>query len=1126
MSGEGEKELTLDPGVRDLVTDLLYAHLPALYRIVDMAEGAREPQKSLAPSGAEELYKFLRVLAAPIARARQNIEELHADLFIDKSADWVLPYLADMIGMRLLFPDAASNRRDVRGTVGWRRRKGTPAMLEEMASDLSGQMAVTREGWKRILLAQDLDLFRPERAIAELRPATIAERATGPLDTSFHAVDPRRIGRTTGRYHPRHVAHWLSPTRLFPVMEGTARDRTLYGGGVPEVDYRFAFHPLGADVALRVRRASAEDELASDRVPPLHFAARPGDYFDQEGATGARFLVRLTGLPAAVAAPSKEPRAPSRLPAAPALAADACDVKLLSHTAERLSAPVEVAVMAVPLVGANTNVPDTGSAVPRGKLRIEPKGGTPSPGVPGPVAGPYAVMLALVADGGGGYFPGATIEIACRSHDAARPPADKRLAAMGFLSGALAVDLPATWVVGQRWLFVAADGSVYDADPPGTSLAVTTDGLRLPGEALSVGPGPAWPPLPLTADPEPWRSVPAAVARGPVVVHGPGALDVSGPAAPAGNAVALRLVLALRIKSAIRPFLRLAWTGPDPTAAATWTALEESGADAATEEELRAAWTAFADLAAAAPDDAELWVRLESDTRDILLPSCEVSFTSDRGEAVLIHLPALTTGAPPIAGWDPAPWFASDAVSVRADGSTFWAGTQQVARFSCGSITPIREAKTLRRRRVRQRPLCWWKNEDPMNPQHALATPEGFLDIDPAHGLFSFAKTEPAAPFTVASALGGGAGWPPAPVTVDYLEGYSYHTGARPDARAPVLDAELQAPTRLVLGAGALHRGAPLSFHALPQYSSLGEALAAIAADGADAAEHEVIQIEDSATYEEIALIWPANVASLTVQAAELQRPVLLLGNAWTSTPLPTYDRLSLRGLVIRQTTYSGAPPVAATLPLELPPAAVIEVALCSAATPHDRWSFSAAAASDTRIDILRCVAARIAVAGATTVTVTESVIDAAGGAAVVAIDSEVRFERTTVAALREDLGAGFAVDARVIEASESLFTDLAKARDRFHGCVRYSRVEPGSLLPRRHRVTEDVPLFVTRDRTDPAHLRLSEACPRSIARGAEDGSEMGAFHGARLAQRADVLLTRLLEYTPAGLSTGLLRMD
>ncbi len=120
-----------DPEVREHVARLLYDHLPGLYRVRDQ--------------GSEELWNFLRVLAAPLAELRQNIEELHGDLFIDTCNTWVIPYIAEMVGTSLIFPDAPSNRRDVRGTVAFRRRKGTPRALEEMGSDLSGQVVVTQE---------------------------------------------------------------------------------------------------------------------------------------------------------------------------------------------------------------------------------------------------------------------------------------------------------------------------------------------------------------------------------------------------------------------------------------------------------------------------------------------------------------------------------------------------------------------------------------------------------------------------------------------------------------------------------------------------------------------------------------------------------------------------------------------------------------------------------------------------------------------------------------------------------------------------------------------------------------------------------------------------------------------
>ena len=124
-----------DAEVLDEVARRLYAALPAIYRLPD------EP-----PAGRGDLAALLEVLAVPLAVLHQSIDELHADLFIDTAADQMIPYLAAMVGTSLVFPDADSNRRDVRGTVGWRRRKGTPAALQEMGDELTGQSVVVQEG--------------------------------------------------------------------------------------------------------------------------------------------------------------------------------------------------------------------------------------------------------------------------------------------------------------------------------------------------------------------------------------------------------------------------------------------------------------------------------------------------------------------------------------------------------------------------------------------------------------------------------------------------------------------------------------------------------------------------------------------------------------------------------------------------------------------------------------------------------------------------------------------------------------------------------------------------------------------------------------------------------------------
>ena len=58
-------------------------------------------------------------------------------------------------------------------------------------------------------------------------------------------------------------------------------------------------------------------------------------------------------------------------------------------------------------------------------------------------------------------------------------------------------------------------------------------------------------------------------------------------------------------------------------------------------------------------------------------------------------------------------------------------------------------------------------------------------------------------------------------------------------------------------------------------------------------------------------------------------------------------------------------------------------------------------------------------------------------------------------------------------------------------------------------------------------HARLRAArrpgCAEEIRRGAEDGSEMGAFHDLFQPQREDNLRARLDEYTPAGSDAGLI---
>lgn len=1118
-----------DESTLAVVAQRLYELLPAMYRIQDQP-----------PQGREELRRFLEVLAAPLAIVRQSIEELHADLFIDTGSDQAIPLLADMVATQLVFPDAGSNRRDVRGTVSWRRRKGTPDMLQEMAEELADQLVVMAEGWQRLLVTQDLDFVRRERVILDVRSPLLAETSSGPLDASYHAVDLRAIGRTSGRYHPRHVTHWLHPTRMFPVANGTASYLGDHGDPVTsgevtgtDPDWRYAMHPLGSYLPVRARRAHMRDPLRTDRVPAMHFDHSPEDWFGVDG----RFGIRIAGLLAGVARLAPEPRAPRPLLADAAAMAGAPVILVLAHEAQRLSAPVEISLCAVGLAPAST-LPATATADVRATVRIE-AGGPAYPIVPppGPLSPDTVPMLRLRPAPGvaGAYFPGTTLSITGSTAAARRAHPVVGLHQEGFLRGALAVTLPGMWLLGERWLYLAADGSVASAQSAASlagsgevdiALASVDGRLEIPpGAMLQAGPGPAWPPLPLTAEADRSDWLPPAPGCGPVILHGGHALHESaGTTQPVGAGVEVSLVFAAGYVDAgavrYRPIVRLSWTGSEP-GAASWQPLDD---DATTPADPQFVDTRFAELTAwrdgSRPPQLRLAVRLESSLAGAILAPAEVAWRSREGESMLVHLPELvaTAGANPDVWPTQAPYtVVSPAVAVAVDGSTWWEAGGRARMATSGragqpyyrGVAPIASSVLHRRRLVRWRSLCPWSNEAEAGAKHR-GTEAGLVDVDVEHGLFALALSEPAQRMAP-----GPDGLRPPNVTVDYQEGYTAHIGARAAAREPELDLLQPRPTRVVTRNGGLHGSTSSLQPVPPRYASLAQALAAI--HDHPVGEHEVVQIDDSATYPAEALVWPAGISALTIQAAEQHRPVIQV-SAWTNPHDASYASLVLRGLAIEGAAVTA------------PAAAEVRIQFCSVLAPGTTLSLTAPAGG-AEVEVLRSLTAGLRLAGPGTLRIFDSVVDAGLEGTPVAIEvseGELDIERATV------IGT---VTARVLEASEVIFRDRVKVADQFRGCIRFSSVparpepepdpEDAQLLPRRHRTVEGIPpRFVSVDRHDPAHARLSEHCDPALVLGAADGSEMGAFHGVQASRRREALLRRLEEYTPAGLVSGLVRVD
>src|SRR6266705_1753494 len=106
-------------------TDCLYNLLPAIYRQRDATQG-------------EPLRALFAVLESELRTLEADIDTLYDNWFIETCAEWVTPYIGDLLGVRSLNDEqhlVFSQRARIANTIGYRRRKGVAAILEQVVQD-------------------------------------------------------------------------------------------------------------------------------------------------------------------------------------------------------------------------------------------------------------------------------------------------------------------------------------------------------------------------------------------------------------------------------------------------------------------------------------------------------------------------------------------------------------------------------------------------------------------------------------------------------------------------------------------------------------------------------------------------------------------------------------------------------------------------------------------------------------------------------------------------------------------------------------------------------------------------------------------------------------------------------
>jgi hypothetical protein len=255
--------------------DALLRLLPALYRIRDAqviqgqtllnpteaaqlaslqanaatltADQQIQLDRLIAKAGRGPLQSLLMLIAEQIAAVEDDLEQLYDNQFIETCADWVIPYIGDLIGYQSVngvAQAAASPRAEVANTISLRRRKGTVLVLEQLARDVTGWGAHAVEFFKRLGATQYMNHLRPYCHYApDLRRWQPRAYMDTGFDATSHTVDVRRIAVGRGRYNIQNVGIFLWSLNAYSLTNSPAP-------AVVATPLCFRLSPFGCDIAL------------------------------------------------------------------------------------------------------------------------------------------------------------------------------------------------------------------------------------------------------------------------------------------------------------------------------------------------------------------------------------------------------------------------------------------------------------------------------------------------------------------------------------------------------------------------------------------------------------------------------------------------------------------------------------------------------------------------------------------------------------------------------------------------------------------------------------------------------------------------------------------------------------
>jgi hypothetical protein len=234
---------------QNLLTASETAQLQALQgTALPLSEAQQEQLNQLTTKAARgPLQSLLMLIEEQIAAVADDLDQLYDDQFIETCAEWVVPYIGDLIGYQAVngvAPAVASPRSEVANTISFRRRKGTVLVLEQLARDVTGWGAHATEFFKLLATTQYTKHVRLNNHYApDLRRWQVRAYQDTAFDATAHTVDVRRIAIERGHYNTRNIGIFLWSLNAYSLTKVPVTP-------VDNSGRFFRFSALGADTPL------------------------------------------------------------------------------------------------------------------------------------------------------------------------------------------------------------------------------------------------------------------------------------------------------------------------------------------------------------------------------------------------------------------------------------------------------------------------------------------------------------------------------------------------------------------------------------------------------------------------------------------------------------------------------------------------------------------------------------------------------------------------------------------------------------------------------------------------------------------------------------------------------------